>query len=105
MVGRFSPSSSCGACRPALGKPLGSFQILRHVASSLESIVVIAVGESAMRQCVCMILELAPYRRRRCFIPGGRGVARTALLIVAKVSVVHLRCAFGLREAVRAVPK
>ena len=65
----------------------------------------IIAGESAMRQCVCMILELAPYRRRRCLTPGGRGVARTALLIVDKVSMVHLRCAFGLREAVRAVPK
>ena len=65
----------------------------------------IVVGESALRQCVCMILELAPYRRRRCFTPGGRAVARTALLIVDKVSMVHLRSAFGLREAVRTVPK
>ena len=105
MVGMFSPSSSCGACRPALGKPLGSFQILRHVASSLESMVVIVDGESAMRQCVCMILELAPYRRRRCFTPGGRGVARTALLMVDTVLMVHVRCAFGLKDAVRAVPK
>ena len=105
MVGRLRPSSSCGACNPALGNPFGRHHILRHVASSLESMVVMIVGESAMRQCVCMILELAPYRRRCYFIPGGRGVARTALLIAAKVSVVHLRCAFGLREAVRAVPK
>jgi hypothetical protein len=52
-----------------------------------------------------MILELAPYRRRRCFTPGGRGVARTALLIVDKVLMVHVRCAFGLKDAVRAVPK
>ena len=51
-VGRFSPNSSCGACRPALGKPFGSFQILRHVASSLESIVVIDVGGSDTRPCV-----------------------------------------------------
>ncbi len=58
---------------PALGKPVGSFQILRYVASSLESIVVMAARESAMRQCVCMILELVPYRRRHCFTPGGRG--------------------------------
>ena len=41
----------------------------------------------------------------RCFTPGGRGVARTALLIVDRVSVVHLRCAFGFKEAVRAVPR
>jgi hypothetical protein len=71
----------------------------------LESIVVIDYRKSAIRLCVCMILELAPYRRRRCFTPDGRGVARTALLIVTKVSIVHLRCAFGLREAVRAVPR
>ena len=64
-----------------------------------------ADGESAMRQNVCMILELAPYSRRRCFTPGGRGVARTALLIVDKMSIVHLRCAFGFRESVRAVPR
>ena len=55
------------------GNLLGSFQILRHVASSLESIFVIDAEESAIRQCVCMIFELVPYRRRRCFIPGGRG--------------------------------
>ena len=36
---------------------------------------------------------------------GGRGVARTALLIVVMVSIVHLRCAVGLKEAVRAVPR
>ncbi len=88
-----------------MGKPLGSFQILRHVASSLESIVVTVAGESATRQCVCMILELALYMRRRRIPPGGRGVARNALLRVDKVSMVHLRGDFGLREAVRAVPK
>jgi hypothetical protein len=44
IVGRFSPNSLRGACRPAMGKPLGSFHILRHVALSLESIVVIDAG-------------------------------------------------------------
>ena len=38
-------------------------------------------------------------------MPGGSGVARTALLIVVMVSIVHLSYAFGLREAVRAVPR
>ena len=90
---------------PALGKPLGSFQILRHMALSLDSIIVIDAGESVIRQCVRILLELAPYRRRRCCIPDGSGVARTALLIVDKVSIVHLRYASGLREAVRAVPR
>ena len=74
------------------------------MASSLELIVVICAGKSVIRQCLCMILELASFRRRRYFIPGGRGVARTTLLIVDKVSIVQLRCDFGLREVVRAVP-
>jgi hypothetical protein len=73
MVGRLRPSSSCGACNPALGKPLGRRHNFRQVASSRESMEVIAVGERAMRQRVCIILELAPYRRRRCLIFGGRG--------------------------------
>ncbi len=38
-------------------------------------------------------------------MPDGSGVARTALLIVVMLSIVHLRCAFGLREAVRVVPR
>ena len=75
------------------------------MARSLESIIGIDAGENAIRQCVCMILELASYRRSRFFTPGGRGVARNALLIVDKVSIVHLRCAFGLRETVRAVSR
>ena len=37
--------------------PLGRFQILRHVASIVESIEAMAVGDSTIRQCVCMILE------------------------------------------------
>ena len=55
MVGRLRPSSSCGAWRPALGNPLGRRHILRQVASSEESMEVIAAGERAMRQCVCII--------------------------------------------------
>jgi len=105
MAGRLSPNSLCDACMSALGKPMGSFQILRHVASSLESMVVMDDGGSATRQCVCMILELALYMRRRCFIPGGKGVARSSLSMVDKVSVIHLKCAFGLREVVRIVPR
>ncbi len=60
----------------------------------MESMVVLDAGGSAIRQRVCMILELDPYRRRRFLIPGGRGVARTALVMVYKVSMVHLRCCF-----------
>ena len=39
------------------------------------------------------------------FYPRWEGVARTALLIVDKVFMVHVRCAFGFKDAVRAVPK
>jgi hypothetical protein len=66
---------------------------------------VIAVGERSMRQCVCIILELAPYRRRRCLIFGGRRVVSTALLMVAKTSSVHLRFDLGQRDAASAVPR
>ena len=65
----------------------------------------IAVGERVMRQCVCMLLELAPYKRRRCLIFGGRGVVSIALLMVARTSSVHLRCALGQRDVVSAVPR
>ncbi len=105
MVGRFIPISSCGACMPAMGKPLGSCQYFRYVASSLESMDVIATGDSAIRQCVCVMLEMAPHRRRRCFIPYGRWVYRTASPMADSVTVVHARYAFGQREAVRAVPR
>ena len=37
------------------------------------------------------------------FYTRWEGVARTALLMVDMVSIVHLRCAFGDREAVRVV--
>ena len=53
-----------------MGKPLSKFHILRHVAYNLESIIVMAAGENAMRQWVCMIFEFAPYSRRRCLTPG-----------------------------------
>ena len=99
------PSSSCGAWSPALGKLLGRRHILRQVVSSDESMEVIAAGERAMRQCVCIILELAPYRSRRCLMFGGRGVVSTALLLLAKVSSVHLRWALGHRDAVSVVPR
>ena len=66
---------------------------------------VIAVGERAMRQCECIILELAPYRRRRCLIFGGSGVVSSALLMVARTSSVQLRWALGQRDVVSAVPR
>ena len=100
------PSTSCGACNPALAKPLGMRHIFRQMASSRDSMEVIAVGDRAMRQCVCTFLELAPYRRRRCLILfGGRGVVGTALLILARTSSVHLRWPLGQRDAVSAVPR
>ena len=66
---------------------------------------VIAACERAMRQCVCIMLELALYRRRHCLIFGGEGVVSTALLMVARTSSVHLRCALGQRDVVKAVPR
>jgi hypothetical protein len=62
-------------------------------------------GDSAIRQCVCIILELAPYSSKRRLIPGGRGVERIALLMLARMSRVHARRALGHRDAVRAVPR
>ena len=105
MVGWLRPNSSCSTCRPALGNPLGMFHIFRQVAFYLESMVVMALGESAIRQWVCIILELASYSSNRCLILGGRGVDRIALLMLARVSRDHARCALGHRDVVRAVPR
>ncbi len=105
MVGKLRPISSCGACCPALGKPLERRQNFRQLASSEESIDVIAAGERVMRESVCIILELAPYRRRRCLMFGGRGVFSTALLMVDMTSTVDLRWALGQRDAVSTVPR
>ena len=105
MVGRLRHGSSCGAYNPALGKSLGRRQILRQVASSRESMEVIAAGERAMRPCACIILELDPYRKRRCLMFGGRGVVSTSLMMVARTSSVHLKWALGQRDVVSAVPR
>ena len=53
---------------------------------------------------MCMILKLAPYRRRYCYILAVRRVDKTVLLMVDRVSSVHLRCVFSQREATRVVP-
>jgi hypothetical protein len=50
----------------------------------LESMEVLAPGEIVIKQCVCIIMELAPYRSKLCLMPGGRGVERIALLMLAK---------------------
>ena len=105
MVGRLRPNLSCGACRPVLRNLLGRFHIFRQVASNLESIKVMALGESVIRHCMCSILELAPYSNKCCLIPGGRGVERIALLMLARVSRAHARCALGHRDVARAVPR
>ena len=103
MVARLRPNLSCGAWIPALENPLGRFQILWHIASTVESIETMAVGDKANKQRVCMILELALYRSKRHFMPGGRGIERNVLLMLERVSSVHLRCALGHSVAVRAV--
>jgi hypothetical protein len=38
-------------------------------------------------------------------MPGGRVLERTALLMLVKVPIVHVRYAIGHRDAVRAVPR
>jgi hypothetical protein len=97
------PRSSRGAYRHALGNPLGRFHILRQVASNLDSMKVLALGKSAIRKCVCIILELAPYMSKRCLILGGRVVERIALLMLARGSRVHASCVIGHRDDVRAM--
>ena len=105
MVGRLRPTLSSGAWRHTPGSPLGRFQILRQVASIVESIEVMSVGDNAIKQCVCMISDLAPYRSKRYFMPGGRGVERIALLMLERVSKVHVRYDLGHTDVVRAVPR
>ena len=105
MVGRLRHNSSCGACRPALGNPLGRFHIFRQVDFNLESMAVMTLGDSAIRQWVCIIFELAPYSSNCCLVHGGRCVERITLLMLAKVSKVHARCALGHSYAVRAGPR
>ena len=75
------------------------------MASILESMMVMADGDNAMRHCVCRIFEFAPYSSRRCLTPGGRGAASTAWLMVDIVFRVQVRCALGHSDAVRVVPK
>jgi hypothetical protein len=105
MVERLRSNASCGACRPALGNPLGRFHIFRQVASNLESMEAMTFCYSSMRQWVCILLELAPYSSSRCLMTGGRGVERIALLMLAKVSTIHARWVLGHRDAVRAMPR
>ena len=59
-VGRLRPHSDWGACSPARGKAFGRRQILRQADSSVEYIVEMSLGERAMRQWVCIILEEVP---------------------------------------------
>ncbi len=73
--------------------------------SNTESTALIEGGERAMRQCVWVIFECVPYKRRRCFIWGGRGVFLSALPIRVSCVFVQWRCASGERDAVRDVPK
>jgi hypothetical protein len=104
MVGRLRPNSLCGACRPALGSPLRRFHILRQFASKVDSIAEMAVGDNAIKQCVCMILELAPYKSRHYFMLYGRGVDSIALLMLDILWSVNCRCAFMQSDAGKVVP-
>ena len=63
------------------------------------------MGDNAIKQCMCMILEIAPYKSKRCFIPDGMGVEITTLLMLKRVSSAHLRCTLGYSDALRAVSR
>ncbi len=103
--GIFSPTSSREACRPAVGNEVGRFHISLDMDSSTASTSLIEGGERAMRQCVWVIFECAPYKRRRCFICGGRGVVLSALPIRVSCVFFQWRCSAGERDAVRDVPR
>jgi hypothetical protein len=68
ILGMLSPISSIGPWSPALGKEVGRPHIFLELFSRRESIAFMASRDSAIRQCVCAILECAPYRRRRCLM-------------------------------------
>jgi len=87
-----------------LGNSLGRFQMLRQVDSIMDSIEAMAMDNSAIKQRMCMILELAPNMSKRYFMHGGRGVERTALLMLERVSRVHVRCALRHSDVLSAVP-
>ena len=64
-----------------------------------------SLSDNAVKQCVCVILKIAPHRSKRYFMPCGSGVDITALLMSERVSRVHARCALGHSDAARAVPR
>jgi hypothetical protein len=75
------------------------------VAPIVESIEAMAVVDTDIKQCVCIILELAPYKIKRCFMHGEKSVERSTLLMLERVSRVHVRYALGHSDAVSAVPR
>jgi hypothetical protein len=103
--GMVSPRSSRRAFSPALGKESERFHIFLNIFSTTESIFRMAVGERAMRQWVCVIFECVPYRRRRYFIWGGKGMFPSAFPICRSCAFVQWRCASGERDAVRDGPR
>jgi hypothetical protein len=76
---------------------------LREVASIVDSIEAMAVGDNAIKQCVCMILELALDRSMRWLIRGGRVVERNAFMALERVFRFHVKCALGYMNSARAV--
>jgi len=57
----------------------------------LESMEDMALGESAIRQCACVISKLAPYMIKPCLIYSVMGVERIILLMLAMVPIVLVR--------------
>ena len=88
-----------------LWESLGRFHILWPIASIAESMGAMAVGDVVIKQCMCKISELAPYKSTCCCMRGGRGVEIISLLMLERVSRFRVRCALGHSDAMRAVPK
>ena len=101
MWGRLRPNSLCGVCKPALGNLLVRFHIFGRwlLIWSRWRWLIVPLGNGYA------FFELAPYSSNRCLMFGERGVDRIALLMLAKVSKVHARCALRHGDAVRAVPR
>jgi len=67
--------SSIGPWSPALRKEVGRPQIYLESFYSRESTAFMASGDIAIRQCVCAILECAPYLEEEALFDerGQRG--------------------------------
>ncbi len=63
--------------------------------SNTESTALIEGGERAMRQCVWVIFECAPFRNRRCFMWGGRGGVPQRITDKGKLCLCPVKVCLG----------